>query len=90
MCEPIPFPERRRAAPPSGAGQPAGQSPPNQPVPAVHQSNVVSFPRKSMALGIPTWCPVPPYVGSLILGITLAAAAAVCLGIDAVVGGWRM
>ena len=36
MCEPIPFPEHRRAAPPSGAEQPAGPaSPPNQPVPAV-------------------------------------------------------
>jgi len=43
MPDPIPFPEHRRAAPPSGAGQPAGQSPPKQPVPAVHQSNVVSL-----------------------------------------------
>ena len=89
MPDPIPFPSRR-AAPPSGAGQPAGQSPPNQPVPAVLPQNVVAFPSKGSALGIPTWCPVPPYVGALVLGLTLAAAAAICIGMDAVVGGWRI
>lgn len=90
MCEPIPFPQSRRAAPPAAPGQPGDVSSPKHVAPAVHPSNVVSFPRKSTDLGIPTWCPVPPYVGSLILGFTLAAAAAVCLGIDAVVGGWRV
>lgn len=92
MPDPIPFPQHRRAAGmyPEALGQPAGQSPPSSPAPAVHPSNVVSFPIKETALGIPTWCPVPPYVGSIILGITLAAAAAICIGMDAVVGGWRM
>ena len=26
----------------------------------------------------------------LVLGLTLAAAAAICIGMDAVVGGWRI
>jgi hypothetical protein len=72
MPDPIPFPSRR-AASPSGAGQPADVSSP--PVPAALPQNVVSFPSKGSALGIPTWCPVPPYVGALVLGLTLAAAA---------------
>lgn len=90
MPDPIPFPEHRRAAAPSGAEQPADVSSPKHVAPAVHPSNIVAFPSKSNALGIPTWCPVPPYVGALALGLTLAAAAAVCIGMDAVVGGWRI
>ncbi|MEY4034569.1 MAG: hypothetical protein RL492_1763 [Verrucomicrobiota bacterium] len=59
MPEPIPFPSRR-AAPPSGAGQPADVSSPQHVVPAVHPSNVVAFPAKQKpALGptiiFPLW-----------------------------------
>jgi len=43
MCDPIPFPQPRRAAAPSGAEQPADVSSPQHVVPAVHPSNVVSL-----------------------------------------------
>lgn len=52
MCDPIPFPQPRRAAAPSGAEQPADVSSPLHVVPAVHPSNVVAFPAKQKpALG---------------------------------------
>jgi len=41
MPDPVPFPEHRRAASPSGAEQPAGQA--SQPAPDVPPSNVVSL-----------------------------------------------
>ena len=43
MPDPIPFPQHRRAASPSGAGQPADVSSPQTVAPAVHPSNVVSL-----------------------------------------------
>lgn len=82
MCEPIPFP--RRTAPPAVPERPAS-------VPqalAALPDNVVRLNDRRPAPIL--WCPVPPYVGALVLGLTLAAAAAVCIGMDAVVGGWRI
>ena len=86
MPDPIPFPQSRRTAPPAVPERPAGLA--TVSMPAAHPDNVVRLSDRRPAT--PFWCPVPPYVGGLLLGLTLAAAAAVCIGMDAVVGGWRI